>query len=250
MKIKMFQEKWHEIYFKDIDLKLSITKKADLNFFNKFYEKFFLKYNNFEDLNSNWLKNKKKTAQAISQIIDNGYEILSYGCGIGYIEQELYHCRKHLKIDCYDFIKESSKWLEKSQSITTISSLNNLKKYDVILLVQVIYALEDQEILETLNKLKKYLKPSGKIIAVNSSIYNHENETKKNTSLFKQFIKLLKDFLRPFYLKILRKKNVQFWGYERGNQTYKKLFSKADFIIKENFVAANQSFQTFMLKDK
>ena len=56
----MFQEKWHEIYFKDIDLKLSITKKADLNFFNKFYEKFFLKYNNFEDLNSNWLKNKKK----------------------------------------------------------------------------------------------------------------------------------------------------------------------------------------------
>ena len=117
-------------------------------------------------------------------------------------------------------------------------------------MVQVIYALEDQEILETLNKLKKYLKPSGKIIAVNSSIYNHENETKKNTFLFKQFIKLLKDFLRPFYLKILRKKNVQFWGYERGNQTYKKLFSKADFIIKENFVAANQSFQTFMLKDK
>lgn len=242
----MFQEKWHDIYFKDLDLKLSINKKADLNFFTKFYKIFFLKYNRFEDLNSNWLENKKKTANAVSQIVDNGYEILSYGCGIGYVEQELFSCKKNLKIDCYDFIEESSKWLKKNQSITTISSLNELKKYDVILLIQVIYALEDKEILETLNKLKKHLKPGGKIIAGNTSIYNHENDTKKNIFLYKQIIKLLKDFLRPLYFKILKKNNVQFWGYERCNKTYEKLFSKAGFIMKEHLIAANQSFQTFV----
>ena len=50
MKIKQYECKWHNINFNELDTKLSLFSLADLDFYNKFYKQFFLRYDNFDDL--------------------------------------------------------------------------------------------------------------------------------------------------------------------------------------------------------
>lgn len=76
---------WQNIYFDELNVKLSSKNLPTNYFYNQFYKKLLEKYNNIESLPKIWLQNKRETAENILKEINNNQQVLSYGCGIGYI---------------------------------------------------------------------------------------------------------------------------------------------------------------------
>ena len=66
MKVKIFQKKWHNIFFRELDADLSLFKLPNQNFYKKFYKVFFEKYKSYNDLDLTWKKYKLKTLKNIN----------------------------------------------------------------------------------------------------------------------------------------------------------------------------------------
>ena len=65
----MYQKEWHGILFNSF-AKVSSRKIADGAFYTKFYKEFFQKYSEIEDLDSEWVKLKRKSMEYIENNID------------------------------------------------------------------------------------------------------------------------------------------------------------------------------------
>jgi len=246
MKIKAFESNWHNIDFKELNINLTIFKLADLKFYDKFYEEFFTRYNDFDDLSINWRTNKIEIAKAIEKKLLKNSRVLSYGCGIGFIEKFIVEKRQDLKLDCFDFSDIASKWLKRdSSNIYFTSNHEKLKKYDFIFMVDLLYAMGDVEATNLLKKVKYLLKNDGKIIICNTSSQENENNENIKYSSIKNFIKRIKNLIRPVYYFLLKKKKYSFGGYERDKESYNKIFKKAGLMNDKSYSEANQLVQIF-----
>ncbi len=85
---KFWQTEWFGIKFNSF-IKLSPAVQANEEFYTKFYQEFFVKYKSYEELPEKWRHGKKQLAKFIYENIKNKKNILSIGCGIGYIENEI-----------------------------------------------------------------------------------------------------------------------------------------------------------------
>ena len=248
MKIKQYENQWHNINFIELDTKLSLSKLAGLDFYNKFYEEFFIRYNNFNDLSENWKSIKIKIAEKLEKKLPQNSIVLSYGCGIGFIEKFIVEKRKDLKLDCFDFSDVANKWLKRDLNhIYFTSKHKDLKKYDYIFMVGLMYAIDDLDAINLIKEVKYFLKKNGKIIIINSSSRPYENGVSKKSSIIIDLINFLKNFLRPVYYSLFRKKNMQLWGYKRDKKSYEEIFKKAGLNKDESFSGANQLFQIFKI---
>ena len=74
--IKLYQNNWHGIEFSSFGQN-DIKKIAGLDFYNRFYNEFFLKFKYFDDLNKDWLNYKNKMAKIIQKEFGDKKNILS-----------------------------------------------------------------------------------------------------------------------------------------------------------------------------
>lgn len=99
--------------------------------------------------------------------------ILDLGCGTGIAERALYkHVRKITAVDvCEEFIvNQMDKYTNVKYILSDIREFIPSETYDYILLLGVIqYIIENQELINLLNKCKKYLNKRGKLLIRNSS---------------------------------------------------------------------------------
>ncbi len=237
------QVEWLNIYFDELDVKLSSENLPTNNFYNQFYKKLLDKYNNIESLPKIWLQNKRNTAENILKEINNNQKILSYGCGIGYIEKTLIELNPTLDLFALDFADNASNWIKTNFSkITFQNKLQISQKFDLIYLCQLLYALSYSDCIELIKQLSNHLKPNGKILLINSSIIPYENGEKEAKHTLKSYIK---NIIRPFYKKYfqpLKKHKEQFWGWQRDNKSYFEMAIHANLNISKSYFAAKQSF--------
>ena len=246
MKIKQYEYKWHNINFNELDTKLSLFSLADLDFYNKFYKQFFLRYDNFDDLSENWKTQKNKIAEVIEKMLPKNSSVLSYGCGIGIIEKFIVEKRNDLSLDCFDFSDVASKWLKRDLShIYFTAEHKGLKKYDNIFMVQLLYAMDDSEAIKLLKKIKYFLKENGRVIICNTSLKMSENDKNIKSSITEGLIDFFKNLLRPTFYFLFKKNTIQFWGFKRDKKSYEIILKKAGFINDKSFDDAKQLFQIF-----
>ena len=204
---------WQNIYFDELEIELSTKNLPTNNFYNRFYKRLFEKYNNIESLPKIWLKNKRDTAKNILKEINNNQQVLSYGCGIGYVEKTLIELNASLDLYAFDFADNANHWIKTNFSkITYINKLPINHKFDLIYLCQLLYALSYSDCIELIKELSNHLKPSGKILLIHTSIIPHENGEKVSNHTLKNYIK---NIMRPFYKKYFqtsKKHREQFWG--------------------------------------
>jgi SAM-dependent methyltransferase len=238
---------WLSIYFDELDVELSSENLPTNNFYNQFYKKLLEKYNNFESLPKIWLQEKKITAENILKEINNNQKILSYGCGIGYIEKTLIELNPTLDLFALDFADNASHWIKTNFSeITFLNKLYIGQKFDLIYLCQLLYALSYSDCIELIKQLSHHLKPNGKILLINHSIIPCENGETETKHILKSYIKSI---IRPFYKKYFqplkkhkeKKHKEQFWGWQRDNKRYFEMAIEANMNISK-YSAAKQSF--------
>jgi len=238
-----YQNEWLNIYFYELGIELSTENLPTNNFYNQFYKKLFEKYDNVECLPKFWLKGKRDTASNILKEINNNQQILSYGCGIGYVEKTIIELNPNLDLYALDFADNASNWIKTNFSkITYTNKLLISQKFDLIYLCQVLYALSYFDCIELIKQLSNHLKPNGKILLINHSIIPQENGEKVSNHTLKNYIK---NIMRPFYKKYFqtsKKYKVQFWGWERDNKKYFEMAIEANMNISKSWIAAKQSF--------
>jgi 2-polyprenyl-3-methyl-5-hydroxy-6-metoxy-1,4-benzoquinol methylase len=239
--ISFTQTEWQGIPFKNLGVRLDPHKLPSNNFYNEFYRVLFNQYENFEGLPKTWLNGKESTARGIFSELENDAAILSFGCGIGYIEACLIKLNSNLNIDAYDFSDTASKWIKRDfPQIRYMNHLSNDKNYDFIYLSQLLYALEYKDCIKLLCDLKLKLKPNGRMLIINTSTKPSENGFFEKKTL----IGKVKKFIRPTYRKLLRptNKHKQFWGWERDNDKYFEILNSAGMKIIKSYALQNQSF--------
>jgi len=245
MKRLIWDCEWQKIKFTKLNTPLKFFERPSSDFYSRFYSKLFQKYEFYDDLPHEWRIFKTQTAIEISKLIREDMNILSVGCGLGFVEKTIVSINPKISIDSYDFSDTANLWLKKVNGINVLNSLNLKKKYDFIFCTQLFYALSDNEIFEFSNFVKSKLKVNGKFLTVDSSLLDAENgEVRTIKHLFYRF----KNFIRPLYLFIFKRKMTQFWGWQRDNEHIVRILKKSDLVLNKKFSSVSQSFLVFKLK--
>ena len=109
---KKWESEWQGIKFTEIGVKLSLIKKASSEFYDAFYENLFEKYKSFSDLPISWRTNKLSVATELRDWLPINGSVLSYGCGLGFIEHEILKVRDDINLQCFDISDVPGKWFK------------------------------------------------------------------------------------------------------------------------------------------
>tara|TARA_X000000368_G_scaffold408894_1_gene390106 strand:- start:743 stop:1465 length:723 start_codon:yes stop_codon:yes gene_type:complete len=205
---KIYQNEWFDIKFSDLGIELSKKEVASVEFYSAFYRKFYQIYSSYSDLPKNWLSIKNEVAIHINNNLGDKRNILSIGCGNGYIENKLIENNKSLNIIAIEPSIDSSHLLSNSN----IKILNGYfpailkgrykaSDFDYIYASSIDYVFDD-------TSYKEFLK----------SIFEFGIQDFLLTEVFlseKGLINKIKDTLREIKIKLEINNEIQFWGYLR-----------------------------------
>lgn len=246
MKKIIWEFEWLGIKFDDLDTSLKFFRPPTKDFYSIFYNFFFNKYKNFDQLPNKWKKEKYETSKEVLKFLNKKMTILSVGSGIGYVEKSILELNSELLIDTYDFASSASIWLKEIDGVRIKKSIEKGDKYDFIFCTQLLYALSDIEINDFAKFLKSLLDENSLFLTVDTSINEAENGRASTTqNKFKEAISYL---VRATYFFLFKKKQIQFWGWQRDNEEIINIFLKNGFYVEKKFSSFNQSFLLFAMK--
>ena len=213
---KFYQSEWHGIYFDEFS-EPSKTKLPDSKFYDNFYEHFFKKFSNYDDLDKSWVDYKIDIATYINSLIHNKSNILSIGSGIGIVEDFLSKTTKDIKVHAIEPSTNASRWLKKNNSISVYNGyfpdcLDKNLKFDLVYANNIDYIFNDNEYAAFLKSVVDY--GIKDFLIITSAKYNMKIA--------------IKSFLKNFteYRQLSKK---QLWGYLRTVKDQKRILNKTGF---------------------
>jgi SAM-dependent methyltransferase len=226
---ELYQTEWHNIKFNDIT-KISENSLPDERFYNSFYKEFFNRYDDFSDLDPDWIRLKEGVSVHFAKKYFKNKQdsILSVGCGIGIIE------RKLLEIGFSQiYVTENTdaplKWIKNLIPKTRIFVSSFLEKvphrnYNNILLSSVDYFLTDIQLDRLLKSALKFLGSSGQLLLVS---WSFDNDSKLEHPV---------------------DKNGQFWGWIRSIDEYRYAIKNSGFrYVKHEIIDTKTNWKTLIL---
>ena len=170
----------------------------------------------------NWLSSKSYISDFnlfLTKVIklDTSSQILDIGCGrakiIGSLSSKLKLRDRPIGIDLVSH-KDKDKRVDFKKIDATSFFLTNKKKFDLILLKQTIHLLKMSEIKTLLIKMKKSLKPNGKILIF--TLEPHKNEIPNFTLMKIRLLKSLKrdEKILKFISKLYPKRIIKYFSYK------------------------------------
>ena len=225
---EVFAIEWLGINFKEV-AKSSNQKLPDKFFYESFYSRLDEKYGSVEHLPKNWIQEKRKSSEYLSDILKSvsAKKVLSIGSGLRLIENFIATNDSSIKFYCEDMGSIRNGFITDHKNVIPIffKDIEN-HNYDLIYINNVDYALTDEVYYELLTSLKS-LHFNHIFI---SDIFLQEKMTIRNILGHK-----LKKFL-----------GWQLWGYIRKLNEHKKIFQEVGLnILKEG--ADERGRQFFLL---
>lgn len=225
---KFYQTEWLGIPFESF-ITISSEKLAGVAFYKSFYNAFFKKYQNVDQLDPSWVKLKLQAAHFLMQHnkFKKGSRILSIGCGLGVIEQVIIK-EGYSNLEITEVSKEPLEWLLPHISPANIhiglfpDCLPPNHFYDVIYLSSVEYVFDQDQFIDFLKAVKKYLLPGGICLMISWSFEYAET--------LQKLIIGVKDLLKFILDKIGLRSRGQFWGYLRNQKDFYHVMTAAGFV--------------------
>jgi SAM-dependent methyltransferase len=231
------QTEWQGIQFSALGVPLDPAKPAAPEFYAVFYDELMRVRPTLGDLPENWQAAKSETAAAISTLVDQNDRLLSYGAGLGYVEQCLVKEHGLYHVSVCDVAPAASHFdpegLLTSIDTPSYSQEGGGQEFDVIIMVQVLYALERTDAIEALQNLKQMLAPGGQLILLNTSPILRENGDVHPRSLPARLRAAARN-VPPLWniLRRLRRRSrglEQGWGWSRDNDCVRAILNEAGF---------------------
>lgn len=212
---RIYEKEWFGINFNSIS-KLSLLEIADEQFYDSFYVQFYKKYMGYNDLPKSYIHSKLKHAQIIYDYVnnDNVKTILSFGCGNGLIEYRMpeFIQMEGKCLDCFEVSATPLKFLRYSKHCNCISEELPNKKYDLIYMMTVEYALDNVKLISLLSELKRILSEDGRILlcSITCNVECSLSVYEKLRLLKNEFL----EFIRHLFM--FKNSKYQLWGYRRS----------------------------------
>jgi len=230
------QTEWQGIQFSNLGIPLDPVKPAAPEFYAVFYDELMRVRPTLGDLPENWQAAKSETAAAISTLVDQNDRLLSYGAGLGYVEQCLVKDHGLHGVSVCDVAPAASHF-DPEGLLTPIDtpsySQGEGQEFDVIIMVQVLYAFERTDAIEVLQNLKQMITPGGQLILFNTSPILRENGEVHPRSLPARLRAAARNV--PLLRKLARRLRnrppgqEQGWGWERDNECVRVILNSAGF---------------------
>ena len=226
---KFYADEWMEIKFSSFASVTTTRTIADANFYSEFYKSFYKKYQSYDDMSVLWKETKDETAEHIYSIImGEGYgNILSIGCGIGYIEcllAEKSGSDDGMKLTALDPSVGFKQWC-KNEKVRFLHGffpnvLEKTDKYDFAYATAIEYVFDDEQYVSFLKSILNF--------GINNILLT-ELSVQERLPL-KYYVR---DALNWLYSLVGLYEYGQFWGYRRTLDEHKRIFKMAGFRISE-----------------
>lgn len=241
------QSSWLGIQFSDLAIDLNPFGIAGGDFYDAFYEKLFQTKPNYSDFPLVWRDQKRIDAEFLSQLIPKNSHLLSYGCGIGYLESCLMEFLGPFYVT--DFSPYILKYRpDLAQYFLNIDELGNLR-FSHILLNQVTYALNESDLRSLLYRLHDCLKIEGTLILTFSEIdfKNGESRSYFRGGLFSSVLFSRLKFLRSLMFRNGYEETSQGWGFHRSK---KEMIDISTSMVFEVLTFHRSESQSYLLLKK
>jgi len=227
-----YQTEWHGISFRSF-ARTSAIKVANAGFYNAFYQAFFARFKSYEELDGDWRKAKEDIAEWLVKDLIAGKRIMSIGCGIGFMEQYLWgKFGSQFDLHVSDYASDAHRWLNNILPVEQIHTGGEVvNSCDLIYLSAVDYALQDDELVELLLRLRSCLLPGGKLVIISASFL-------EKLPAYKRFISSVKDIIKWLLNRMGLRHRGQLWGWMRSRSEYQSIMLKAGFTsVSDGFIA-------------
>jgi SAM-dependent methyltransferase len=217
---KLYQRGWFDIEFDQLDVSISEKNIAGVDFYTAFYREFYKRFGGYDDLPSHWIKLKDEIIDHLSGLLQDGQQILSIGCGTGYVEYKLSQLRS-LNIVAID-PGVGSVWIDKDKINffkglfpEIIENKYQCDDFDLIFASGIDYVFNDEQYLRFLKSIVDF----GAEEFFLTEIFIPNND---KLDSIKSTIKNVLSFFGMY-------SKGQFWGYLRNIKEHKALLTKAGF---------------------
>jgi len=218
----MYQADWLGIQFRDI-APVSATTRADGTFYNAFYEKFFARYQHWDELGAEWLRCKQAVATMIRGLmLEDGRpprSVLSVGCGNGCIEHFLLEANPSLALDVVDVSEQALRWIRHELDPrhlfvgTFPECLPSDRTYDLIFVNAFDYSLTTKEFVAFIREARSRLADGGALLVISMSL-----ETPSDV------LRRVARHTRAAFVRVIdtfgMNRAWQFWGWYRSEADY------------------------------
>ena len=241
---KLYQTEWQDIRFSDF-AELSSAKVAAPEFYQRFYEEFFKRYQDWEQVSPSWRGGKERWAEFILARIEADSRVLSVGCGLGAVEHYIHSQNPQLDLSIHEVAPSALRWIgqefPEDHKFTGLipACLPEGVRFDLIYLATVDYPLDDDVLVGLLAALRRFLTPGrGRCLLISGSFEDTPGTLKDRAVLLKQRLKAVAAAgldiagLRP---------RGQLWGWIRTQREYRALMQRAGYSnIEDGFVDPDQ----------
>lgn len=230
-----YQHEWFGIKFSTFS-QLNAKVLPSNSFYDAFYEIFHKKYKAYEELPVKWQEDKMVLVRFLQEHLKEKTNVLSIGCGNGFIENELSFLWEG-ELVAIEPSKNATFWLSKNPKVNVLNGyfpdvLKTKKQFDLAYASYIDYVFDDAMYHTFLTNIKKY--PAKTFLLVQPSIYK---------DCFKEKVKY---FLKNILLKC-KIVNLQLWGYQRTFDEHIHIFKAVGF---ENIKFGQMSNGSYWFKLK
>ncbi len=244
---RFYQTEWHGIPFTSF-ASISSKKLPNESFYSLFYEAFFKKYNNINEIDPSWIDLKMQAMDFIKRHskFKKESKILSIGCGLGIIEKPLIK-EGYSKLEITEVSKKPLQWLLPYISPDKVhigffpNCLSSNQLYDFIYLAGIEYFFNQDQLIIFLKDVANKLAPGGTCLMISWSC--------KVATPFQSIIINLKDIVKHILDKMHIGEGRQFWGYMRKCKEFYKAFDKSGFtLINDGFLVKKTQWDTYWIE--
>lgn len=220
---KIWQKEWFGIRFNEFT-SVDENKIADEDFYHKFYDIFFNRFSGYNDLPSSWLESKSQIANDIYLHFRNNNNILSIGCGIGYIKTVIFNLMNdsieggNNKLVAIDPNITDNRWIPDGIDFRQgfFPDAVRGERFEVAYTSVIDYAMEDNKYCRFLNDVYDYGIKEFMLTDLHTGQLNWE---------FKHHFK---ELFKTIYYKI-GLSSRQFWGYLRSFEEHLQFLKSSGF---------------------
>ncbi len=224
----MYQREWFGIEFPTFT-QPSSRALADAAFYEAFYQAFFERYRLWDDLDLSWLNQKRAIAKFLMNYLGPATNVLSVGCGLGWIE----HCLLEMSggtihLEATEVAPAALKWLKAELPPQQLflrvfpQCLPEGRRYDLIYLSALDYCLDQPSLTGLLTQVAGRLQPAGRCLVISASFDPTPSGWPRARQVIKQAAAALLEGLRLY-------QRGQFWGWTRTRKDYRQAFARAGF---------------------
>jgi hypothetical protein len=236
---RFYQHNWQGIHFRDF-AKLSSTQLATAEFYDKFYEELFRRYNTWEELTPAWRAEKAAIARFVLCRLRPDGSVLSVGCGLGAVEHFIREQAPETNLSIHEVAPSAWRWIrcevpESRQFLGWLPDcLPSGLRFDLIYLSAVDYAMEDSALVSLLAALRGHLTERGSCMLFSASF---ERQRPGLAGACTQAVLRLRDIVEAAMDWGGLRHRGQFWGWMRTTTDYRRVMLAAGYSdIEEGWI--------------